>query len=266
MFQPSKKGKLKLRLVYCPPFAITILELYFGINVTDHFKNNLDTSVSSGLRQKDLYDLCQRNKEKFKISGDYSSYDQTIPSFIINYCFEFIKMFFKFSNSYEESLYYNMVRFVIAGKIYHPQVGVFSRKRGIASGSVFTNLIDSLCNIFIIHYLSGNGNFIPMIVGGDDNVLLTNTKVNNIEISAFATNLLGMKLIFDTDNMFDKGVSKMHFLGSVFDDDGPKRDILRMSLSSSYLKSKPLKFPSVNELLESRIYTIFGYDCRLKKF
>jgi len=71
--------------VYCPPFAVTILELYFGLNIVDYFKVKegeglRQLPIVSGSRQVDLFNFNISIKDYNKVSGDYSSYDRTIPS------------------------------------------------------------------------------------------------------------------------------------------------------------------------------------------
>jgi len=71
--------------VYCPPFAVTILELYFGLNIVDYFKviegeGLRQLPIVSGSRQVDLFNFNISIKDYNKVSGDYSSYDRTIPS------------------------------------------------------------------------------------------------------------------------------------------------------------------------------------------
>jgi hypothetical protein len=83
VIQASKSGKYKNRLVYCPPFKITVLETIFGAELTESFLGNNESSIFVGHRQTDIYNLVQDIKMFNKYSGDYSSYDQTIPSFII---------------------------------------------------------------------------------------------------------------------------------------------------------------------------------------
>jgi hypothetical protein len=150
--QASKSNKYKRRLVYCPPFAITVLETIFGGLVTDSFLNNDNTAIFIGHKQIKIHNLIQSLTNFNKYSGDYSSYDQTIPSFIIAQSFEIIKNRYQFRNKFEEEMFDEVVSYNLYGPIYHPKTGVIHRNRGICSGSVFTNLIDSVANLLMINY------------------------------------------------------------------------------------------------------------------
>lgn len=232
--QASKSGKYKRRLVYCPPFAVTVLELYFGLTVAKFFVGNKFTSIVTGHRQMYLYNLNQSLGPFYKFSGDYSSYDQTIPSFLIKVSFEIIKYFYNFNNSYEEELYNKMVDYIMFGHIYHPEVGFIHRKRGISSGSVFTNLIDSIVNLLMVNYSFSvmNKEYRYLYVCGDDNLICSDNKLNYLNMSSIITKKFNVSIQIDSQSVYDKGVRKMLFLGSYWSDDGPRRYVKRMILSA----------------------------------
>lgn len=111
-----------------------------------------------------------------------------------------------------------MVGYVTHGHIYHPRTGFIRRTRGIASGSVFTNLVDSLANVFILYYstaLMACRADICFKVGGDDNVIYSREFINPQTVAYNVKMLLNMDLNFKAEHCFNKGVPNMHFLGSL---------------------------------------------------
>lgn len=82
VYQSGNSG-YKGRLVFCPPFAITILEYMFSIHLNDYFIESKTSSIMIGDLQKELYELMLSFKDKWKYTGDYSDYDRTIPSDIM---------------------------------------------------------------------------------------------------------------------------------------------------------------------------------------
>lgn len=102
IFQPSKTGNLKNRLIFCPPFAVTILELVVFSKTCDFFTRNDRSSIVMGNSQMDLFNLNLKHKKEFKYSGDYSSYDQTLPSLLICTIFFMLFHLFDFSPSGED--------------------------------------------------------------------------------------------------------------------------------------------------------------------
>jgi hypothetical protein len=49
--QPSKEGKLKQRIIFCPPFAVTVLELVVFSKLTDKFTRNEESDIVMGFSQ-----------------------------------------------------------------------------------------------------------------------------------------------------------------------------------------------------------------------
>jgi len=107
--QPSKTGKLKQRLIFCPPLAVTILELVMFSKVCDYFTQNSDSSLMMGNSQLQLFEMCISMTKYAKTSGDYSSYDRTIPSNIICMILKMFSFMIDFNdesvNSYREDLF-----------------------------------------------------------------------------------------------------------------------------------------------------------------
>jgi len=97
--QPSKSGKLKQRIVFCPPFAVTILELMFYSLLCDFFTRNSNTSIFMGFGQIDLFNLNKDNVASNKSSGDYSSFDQSLPSVFICAALFIFSLMIDFSSS-----------------------------------------------------------------------------------------------------------------------------------------------------------------------
>lgn len=232
--QASKSGKFKRRLVYCLPFKCTIYEIILGSNILDFFVNNNNTSLVVGHTQKSIYDLMMKQGEFHKNTFDYKSYDQTIPKFVILWAFEIIKHVYDFKNDKEVKLFDMIVDYNLHGHIFHPTTGIIHRERGICSGSVFTNLIGSICNLIIMNYTfsSIELDYCNMYVCGDDNLLLTNTTSGIRNIPTMIKNKFDMDIELDYDGSILPGIFEASFLGSYWSRDGPMRSIKRMILST----------------------------------
>lgn len=219
--QPGKSGKIKNRLIYCPPFAVTVLEMVLGLDIIDYFKGESEKgkgSVVLGNKQLDLYELNIKLKNYHKTSGDYSSYDQTIPSFYMLTAFEIIRLMSSIDdNEYLSNLFDELTGYIIRGHIYHPNTGVIKRKRGIASGSVFTGIIDSLCNVLILCATMQHNDLALLtniFVGGDDSLLPSTKKLNTDYITKMCAKI-GMKNVYDSESYYPSGDMRCAFLGSV---------------------------------------------------
>jgi hypothetical protein len=128
-----------------------------------------------------------------------------------------------------------MVSYVMHGHIYHPKCGTIRRKRGIASGSVFTNLVDGIVNLLIMNYTSFivGKDFTHIKVCGDDNLIPSDVILNTDNLVHIVKNKFNMNIEFLEDGKFSKHTARMKFLGSYWSEDGPERDVSRMMLSAS---------------------------------
>jgi len=138
---------------------------------------------------------------------------------------------------------------------------VNDRKRGVLSGSTFTNIVGSICTIIIMHYLltmTGHKDY-KIIVHGDDSVICTNEEINVSRFINLARRTYGMN-IDDDYHYSPPGIDSCFFLGSTWINGRPFRDIGDMCLSAALWNGS---FPEdVSNVVESRIISIFGYDSR----
>lgn len=82
VYQPSDKG-YKGRVIYMPPMEITVLEIMLGNAIQEYLVQSKETVMKIGKMQIDLYDLMVSISSKHKVTGDFSSYDITVPSFLL---------------------------------------------------------------------------------------------------------------------------------------------------------------------------------------
>jgi len=210
---------------------ITLLEMYFGIDIVYFFMRNNELPIKNGSTQKELHEFLMREKRnKNCAAGDFSKYDTTIPKHLLYWSFHVIKSMLKLSD-YDSRLFDILAAYIVEAGIYHPDTGYVFRERGIISGSFFTNLIDSLTNWYIMEYITtqccSQPNFVSYSVSGDDSVFFYN-QLNLSRLSNRAHYYFGMKLNFPDKHIFDKSSMHAHFLGSVFTPRGPIRDIRKM--------------------------------------
>jgi len=95
-----------------------------------------------------------------------------------------------------------MVSNVLHVPIVHQDIGVIMRKRGIISGSYFTNIMDSLSNVMILHYCDSESRFIQRaIVYGDDNLICTNFGFYDMLKLERELAMLRMKITYDKKDL-----------------------------------------------------------------
>lgn len=141
-------------------------------------------------------------KYPYFTSIDYSSYDQTISSWLIEDAFNVIKSAFKL-NDRDEQLWNIMVHDFIH-KQFVVGEGVVESNRGIPSGSMWTQIIGSLINCIIMRTFMLSKNLKGfMIAMGDDNAAFFNQEVSLDEISTYIIKNFGM--IIKTDDKSNVG-------------------------------------------------------------
>lgn len=113
-----------------------------------------------------------RSKHQQYVSLDYSRYDQTISSWLIEDAFDIIKVCFKGLTHDEERLFDIVKHDFIHKDFVSGKNGLIHADKGVPSGSMFTQIIDSVVNLVMIKtYLKSRDIKGDMIIMGDDNLL-----------------------------------------------------------------------------------------------
>uniref|UniRef100_A0A2V0R9P7 RdRp catalytic domain-containing protein n=1 Tax=viral metagenome TaxID=1070528 RepID=A0A2V0R9P7_9ZZZZ len=200
--QPGKSGKFKNRYVYGPPIEVTIIELIFGYEVMNYFLEKQDSGIVLGKTQVELFNLLQSHVDKFTKSGDYSNFDQTIPSCFLLTCLDTISYMIKLDDDFDLAVYGLVSSYIVNCNLYHPVTGLVKRKQGIYSGSYFTNLLDSMVNCFIIGYTSALSTDCKIFVSGDDLFIVSSKDIIYREDGIIE---IGMKLTMDKETVTTPG-------------------------------------------------------------
>lgn len=74
-----------------------------------------------------------------------------------------------------------------------------------------------------------------------------------------------MTLNFPDKHKFNEKSKCAHFLGSIFCESGPLRDVQKMALGCVMTTYKWETFDTLDEMVKSRVFSIFGNDCRLNR-
>lgn len=151
---PNSKIRTKIRVIYPISAVITAFEEKFVAPLINYF-TTADTFYATG-----KVGLFYRDKIKNSFSGvdkiiatDIKHYDLTLHKYLYLAAFCAVFEMFDMSNK-DRRLYYKLVKYlhccVIASKEPNGKVRSFVKRRGIISGTTFTNLIDTLANAIAI--------------------------------------------------------------------------------------------------------------------
>jgi hypothetical protein len=148
LFTRTQEGN-KTRNVWGYPIADTLNEMCYYRPLLDYqsqlswrssitLPEKVDASVISLMKQA-------KAEDKFLVSIDFSSYDNTIRRTLMEGAFNYIKSLFQ--SSYHEEIDYIKERMISIG-IVTPD-GVLDGDHGVPSGSTFTNEVDSIVQYLI---------------------------------------------------------------------------------------------------------------------
>lgn len=133
-------------------------------------------------------------------SLDYSQYDQTIPSWLIRDAFKLIWSCF---DRYTQTKYHRLFEVIVndfINKSFISEGGkIITAHKGVPSGSMFTSVIDTLCNLIMIltYFYSLETKYemeIPMdcIICGDDNLICTDYELDMDALSSYLSHNFGI--------------------------------------------------------------------------
>lgn len=180
-FARTQKGN-KTRLVWGYPLDMTLLESRFGVQLIEKFKT-IRTPITYSLRRYELgARLAATIRARYSLSLDFSKFDSTLSSEVITMAFKILKTWFQMDEE-DERAWKIVTDYFIRTSIVMPDGHLYTGKNhGVPSGSLFTQLIDSISNFLISQavFLSC-GIFVPTEchhVLGDDSVVSTNSDIN----------------------------------------------------------------------------------------
>lgn len=225
----------KTRLVWMYPLEMTMLEAAFATPLISTYKN-IRTPMPYSKRRFELgarleYTLTERNK----VALDFSKFDSSVSSSLIRASFRILATWFDFTKD-EHLAWKNIVNYFINTPIVMIDGNLYTGKRkGVPSGSFFTQLIDSIANYIIITAAMSKFNYKPhekkIHVLGDDSVFSTNMDVSLSDLKTYFLTK-GFKLNVDKSEVKPSS-DTIHFLGFDWKKGVAYRDVDKAILSMS---------------------------------
>ncbi|APG78196.1 RdRp [Beihai partiti-like virus 2] len=236
----------KIRAVWGYPLEVFTEEARFVYPFLQHLKTTPeDYPIAYGLEMINggmayLEEAWQQTRAKFAIMLDWSSFDQSIPPWLIRDAFSILERCFDFSHVLASDgkifpvdpdkthrRWKRLISYFINTPFRMPTGERFLKSGGVPSGSGFTNLIDSIVNILVVRYITyHNLGELPLhdMALGDDSVVYTNGHPSLERMSELAQEWFGM-----TINMRKSYVTRcarnIQFLGYYNEYGMPFRDV-----------------------------------------
>lgn len=223
----------KDRLVQCVALKQIISENKFAYN----FQTCMQTKdwYATGKIPSELRRIVISMWKKFPnwVSIDYSKYDQTLPGWLIRDVFGIIfrTMGGERWDSKLKREWKIMVHDFIEKSIIGPNGKLILVKDGVPSGSRWTNLVDSLCNILMLYtyqewclsHRNGQLTECECCICGDDNLVCYKGSLNLTQMSEYMAAVFGTKMKAEACKQGDKE-SAPQFLSAEWRLEGNWRD------------------------------------------
>jgi hypothetical protein len=227
-----EEGKHKTRMVCIVDLTVIAIELKFAKPLQEYLSRNVGW-YSGGKSPAELRARVRKglSLSKFWYSLDYSSYDQTISDWMIEDAFDVIASAFNFRNEDER----NLLK-IVCDSFIHKDFLVQGYKtvkadKGVASGSMFTQMVDSIVNrIMILTYLRSKH---PRVLGGKDghisNIMGDDHQITMVEpldlhdLSGYLLRNFGIKLNPTKCARWDKHGPDPWYLSRLFKSEGEWR-------------------------------------------
>jgi hypothetical protein len=203
--------KDKVRLIWVYPSHMTFAEGMFAMPLLHAYKQLRTHRYGIWIRYlKGDMRLMMALKPKHYtwFAADWTSFDSSIPAWLIRDAFAILRDNFDFSKYHEYGvptdpetlprLWKTMVDYFINTPLKFQDGQVLVKTRGVPSGSYFTSLIDSVVNTIVMHYLMSklrvHYSMKAFWVLGDDALMAISGNLDVNELARIALDRFGMTL------------------------------------------------------------------------
>jgi len=152
IFQRGKDNEV-VRPVFAYPMSVTLLESRFFFPYQDELLLHRGPYMV-GRRYSEIAGSVNeiRLKSDWVLEMDYSGFDGSISSKLIGMAFDIIRNNFTLSKEEDECFDYIARYFVTCPVVLPGGDIVYGKKHGVPSGSMFTQMVDSIVNALAIEY------------------------------------------------------------------------------------------------------------------
>lgn len=224
----QRSSDVKLRLIYVYPGLITVIEQMFLGPILSFFSVNR-TPYAIGNNGDILtlrYSTWQLKANQ--VSIDWSGFDWYANSYVIKDSFALLKDMFK-SLSVRDSFLFDLVSYyfmftpILTTNPKTLKDEIVYKRRGVPSGSSFTNLIDTVVNLIVTYYYmlskgqTVEAKFVACL--GDDIIVATNFNFCLEDFAHESLKSFGMIVSVEKSKVFRRG-ERVYFLGALIDLNG----------------------------------------------
>jgi len=243
--QISPEGKDKVRPVWGYPTSVILEEGRFFYPQLDWIENRTDDHpYAIGLEMANggmqyVNQMANKDPNSTYALVDYSSFDTSPPGWLVRDAFEILSQNYDFSRvqdsegkiwyvNREQSIrrFSKCISYFINTPVQMPNGERYLKSKGVPSGSMFTNLIDSIINMLVTKYVAyecTGKRLVRDLYMGDDVVACLQGIVNLEDWANVARSVFGMVINMDKSYV-TTNPSRIQFLGYYNNNGVPERD------------------------------------------
>jgi hypothetical protein len=148
----------KTRLVWSYPLSMTLFEATYARPLIEHFLMS-ETPMAFGKYRWELAGrLLSIQNSSVRLAVDYTKFDATIHPKLVNMAFQVLRTHFPMSEQIDND-FEKLSHYFIHTPIVMPDGCIYRKRKGVPSGSYFTQLIDSIVNYAALRYVSSVEDF-----------------------------------------------------------------------------------------------------------
>jgi len=219
--QLSLKADPRIRHVWGRAFHNFILEALIAQPLTQKLIMNSTPIMIGRDIHKDLpFDIIRLlTEESWQCFGlDFSCFDSSINYYLVHEAFKLLRGFLDLTGDMHEVLFNYCYRLFSHTPLVMPDGKLYIVKTGIPSGSAFTQLIGSICNLFITYAAQNKflSTTLPTYVLGDDSIFTIKATIPlTLDMLAEYYKRMGLKLNVEK-SLVTTDYLKIYFLGHNF--------------------------------------------------
>jgi hypothetical protein len=263
---------LKVRLINAVQARFQSLESYYYLYFTSGLPQS-GSAITLGITQLGISKLISSYKGYYTYSIDHSKWDLHRQPSLGIISFEIILQCLPLS-VYQKKILIGLRNYYLTMPSFHPSSSLVRRHIGTVSGSGFTSLDNSLCNlicmyILIYDYCNHKGlnpyEFIFKInVNGDDIVFGTKQKFDFQLFQKLAYNKFGITIRLEHPEV-KPDIDEAFYLGSLWKEGKPYRPESQLVASMLFYRAY-VPGMSIDEFIQSRFIEIFGNTSDILKY
>jgi hypothetical protein len=261
----SERTRTKVRPVWGYPTDVVLEEARFFLPLmgplTDHC-NVTDSCYGMGLEtarsgHRHIAQHFKSDAINYVLNGDYSNFDAHVPAWLIRDIFSHLSDWFDFTKVIDsEGKIWNvnpeqtcrrwkaMVSYFVKTKVRTPSGLRVQKSHGVPSGSMFTNIIDTIANA--VQTRTGFWRVYGRLPEkdyyyGDDSCILLRELLDLEALARVLDETFGAILSVDKTTI-SSNPDNIHWLGYYYRDGGPSRD-LRFIVASTIFPEREVTSP-----------------------